>query len=91
MPSGYTLETLPVPDDPRVRLRRVEPRLAAALAYSGTWSEKRYREKEAVLLAALEAAGLAVVGPPVFARYDPPFMPWFLRRNEVLVDVLENP
>ncbi|HEX9230079.1 MAG TPA: heme-binding protein, partial [Arthrobacter sp.] len=31
------------------------------------------------------------VGPPRFARFDPPFKPWFLRRNEVLQDVQEPP
>ena len=28
--------------------------------------------------------GLKTEGEPIFARYNPPFMPWFLRRNEVL-------
>jgi len=87
MPSKYTLETLPVPKDPRIRLRQVKSRLLAARAYSGTWSEKRYRQNEAELLKALRAAGLTAVGKPIFARYNSPFTLWFLRRNEVLVEV----
>ena len=35
----------------------------------------------------IEERGLRPVGEPIFARYNPPFMPWFLRRNEVLVQV----
>jgi hypothetical protein len=42
------------------------------------------------LLAAVAAAGLVTVGQPRFARFDPPYTPWFLRRNEVLVDVAED-
>jgi hypothetical protein len=87
MPSKYTLETLPRPADPRVSLRRVEGRLMAARVYSGTWSPQRYKQNEAALLQAVKAAGLQSVGPPVFARYNSPFTLWFLRRNEVLVEI----
>ena len=87
MPSEYTLDDLPRPNDPRIRLRRVEARLMAARTYSGTWSQERYRDNETVLLRAVEAAGFNPVGAPVFARYDSPFTLWFLRRNEVLVPI----
>jgi hypothetical protein len=30
---------------------------------------------------------LTAAGEPVFARYDPPFKPWFLRRNEIHISV----
>lgn len=85
MPSGFTLETLPEPDDARVRLRAVEPRRFAVLRYSGTWSAANYQEHLAALEAAMAREGLEARGPPVWARYDPPFLPWFLRRNEILI------
>lgn len=87
MPSKYTLGTLPHPANPRVSLRQVEGGLMAARTYSGTWSQDRYRKNEAALLRAVEAAGLMPVGAPVFARYNSPFALWFLRRNEVLVQI----
>jgi hypothetical protein len=90
MPSKYTLDTLPEPQDPRIRLRQVKARLMAARSYSGTWSEKRYRRNEAALMQAVKAAGLTTVGEPIFARYNSPFALWFLRRNEVLVEVKEE-
>lgn len=90
MPSKYTLETLPMPADTRIKLRQVKSRLLAARTYSGTWSEKRYRENEAALLEAAKAAGLTTVGEPIFARYNSPFTLWFLRKNEVLVEVKEE-
>jgi hypothetical protein len=87
MPSKYTLETLPEPEDPRIKLRQVKAKLLAARTYSGTWSEQRYRDNEAALLEAVKAAGLTAVGEPIFARYNSPFTLWFLRRNEVLLEV----
>jgi hypothetical protein len=87
MPSRYTLETLPEPVDPRVRLRREPERLMAVRRYSGTWSEANYRDNEALLLRAIDEAGLTLVGSPIYARYNSPFSLWFLRRNEVLVEV----
>lgn len=91
MPAGYTRATLPQPTDPRVVIREVPARLVAARRYSGTWSESRYREQEAILVEAVAQAGLRSAGPPVFARYNSPFSLWFLRRNEVLIEVTNAP
>jgi effector-binding domain-containing protein len=82
MPSQYSMETLPEPLNRTVELKEVPGRLIAASRYSGTWSRERYEDKEARLLAVIQERGLKPVGQPVFARYNPPFTPWFLRRNE---------
>jgi hypothetical protein len=87
IPSEYTLATVPEPLDPAVRIREVPARRVAALRYSGSWSAERYEEKLAELRAAMEKAGLRAVAGPVWARYDPPFLPWFLRTNEILVEI----
>jgi hypothetical protein len=91
MPAGYTRATLPQPTDPRVMIREVPARLMAARRYSGTWSESRYREQESILIEAVAQARLRTAGPPVFARYNSPFALWFLRRNEVLIEVAKEP
>ena len=87
MPPDYTIETLPQPLDPRVTLTIVPGRLVAALKYSGTWSRNRYDEKQDSLEKMVRAHGLIPIGEPVFARYNPPWTLWFLRRNEVLIPV----
>ncbi len=87
MPAKYTMETLPEPLDDRVKLKREAGGLMATIRYSGTWGEARYEEQEATLRSLLAQRGLETVGEPVFARYNPPFLPWFLRRNEVLIPV----
>lgn len=87
MPSKYTKETLPIPNDKRVKIQTVDGGLIAALKYSGTWAHKRYLRKEAQLLKALKKEGYDKAGEPVFARYNSPFSLWFMRRNEVLIPV----
>jgi len=85
MPASYTLETLPVPDDPQITLRQVPARRMAAVRYSGFWSEKNYLQNMSDPEAWMRERGLAAAGDPVWARYNPPFTPWFLRRNEILI------
>ena len=87
MPSTYTLETLPEPLDSSVTLRETPGQLMAAIRYSGRWGKERYEERKTQLLEWIQNHGLKPTGEPVFARYNPPFMPWFLRRNEVLIPV----
>lgn len=87
MPSEYSREDLPEPADESIRIRQTAERLMAARRYSGTWSEERYRENEKILLDALSEAGFKAIGEPIFARYNAPFSLWFMRRNEVLVEV----
>jgi hypothetical protein len=87
MPAQYTMETLPEPLDPEVTLREEPGGLMAAIRYSGTWSKKRYMKREIRLREWIKAQGFTQIGEPIFARYNPPFMPWFLRRNEVLIPV----
>ena len=85
MPSSYTMETIPRPSDPAVQLRAVPSYRAAVIRYTGFWSEERYQEHLQELRAWIAAQGLEVAGDPVWARYDPPFKPWFMRRNEILI------
>lgn len=87
MPGGSTLETLPAPTDPGVSLRGVPERRMAAVRYSGTWSRERYERHLARLREWMRRNGLVAAGEPVWARYNPPFTLWFLRRNEILVPV----
>ncbi len=85
MPSSYTLETLPEPEDPAISLRQVPARQMAAVRYSGFWSEKGYLRNKLELESWINERGLSIAGDPVWARYNPPFTPWFMRRNEILI------
>jgi hypothetical protein len=87
MERKYTLESLPEPKDPRIEIRRQLPRVMAVRKYSGRWTEKNYERNESTLLAELAADGIELSGAPVLARYNSPFTPSFLRRNEVMVEI----
>lgn len=90
LPARMTEETAPVPSRPEVTLRTVPERLVAAARFSGRWTHASWQKHLADLLASVELDGLTVLGPARFARFDPPYTPWFLRHNEALVDVREG-
>ena len=87
MERKYTLDTLPQPRDPRIRLEEQAARVMAVRRYSGRWTEENYRKNEAKLMEALSADGRRPIGAPILARYNSPFTPWFMRRNEVMVEI----
>jgi effector-binding domain-containing protein len=87
MPSSYTMETLPIPNDPRITPKLVPARTVASVEYSGTWSQENYLENRESLLKWIKEHGLTISGEPVWARYNPPFTLWFLRRNEILIPI----
>ena len=88
LPVEYSWETAPQPTDPRVSLRLVPERTVAAVRFSGTWDEDRFASRENYLRTQLAKHGLQPVGDAVYARYNPPFTPWFMRRNEVMIPVV---
>ena len=83
LPRGVTLAAAPEPLDPRVTLREVEARRVAVIRYSGFWSAANYDQHLTLLQQALSTAGQTWVGEPIYARYNAPFVLWFLRRNEI--------
>lgn len=87
MPAEWTLETLPEPDDARVQLAVIPARTLAVLKYSGTWMQANYDENLQKLKSALAQNGLRWHGEPISAKYDPPWIPWFMRRNEIWLEL----
>lgn len=83
LPKGVTLETAPEPLDSRVKIREVPAQRVAAITFSGFWSQDNYQRHLGQLTSGLTAAGLRWKGEPVYSRYDAPWTPWFMRRNEV--------
>lgn len=87
MERAYDRESLPAPNSGRVEIREMPPRLMAALRFSGTWNETRLADLTTTFLETIDREGYTPVDDPVLARYNPPITPWFLRRNEILVEV----
>jgi hypothetical protein len=87
LPGSYALASAPRPTDDRIEISEVPARRVAVVRYSGTWGQARYDRQLAALRRFIGERGLKAIGEPVFSRYDPPFMPWFLRRNEIQIPV----
>jgi hypothetical protein len=87
MPSKFTLETLPEPQDKRITFKVIESRRTAAIRFSGRVHEKLANEKTEELRTCLSKNGLTPKSNFVVALYNPPFIPGIFRRNEVIVDI----
>lgn len=87
MPSAYSLDSLPVPNDQRVRLVTLPSTRLAVLRFSGLTRPNDVTRRTAELYAAIAAHRMHAIGPVSLARYDPPWTPWFMRRNEVMAPV----
>lgn len=87
MERKYDLESLPKPVDPRIRLIEKPARVMAVRRYSGSWNASNDLEQKTALLAALHANKVATLGEPIIARYDSPWTPGFMRRNEIMIEI----
>lgn len=87
MPSSYTIESLPTPDDTRVKLVEIPAQKVAALQFSWYRTTARIMSMQQALLASLARDGVGVVGTPSYAGYSAPWTPPWLLRNEVLVKI----
>ena len=87
MPEGLTLETTPEPLDDRVKIVEIPERDVATLRFSGRWSNSIFKKKSKEMLEDLKKAGIETTGQVFTMRYNGPFTPWFMRRNEVAVEI----
>lgn len=87
MPKEFTLDTLPEPLDSSVKLREIPGGRFAVIRYSGTWSESNYADHLTQLRQAVKAEDIPTRGEPIYSRYNAPFVPWFMRRNEIWLHV----
>jgi DNA gyrase inhibitor GyrI len=71
----------------QITLRQVPARRVAVVRYSGAWSEKKYLLHKEKLEKWIRDNRFNVTGEPIWARYNPPFTPWFMRRNEILIPI----
>ncbi len=89
LPGSHDIAQYPAPTDARVTLRQCPQEWAAAVRWSGRWSEANVAKRTEQLMAAVATAGWHDLGDPRWARYDPPWKPAFARRNEILVPIAE--
>lgn len=89
MPSEYTLASLPKPLNPQVKIREVPAEKRAVITFSGFYNEEKVQEKTQALREWMKVKNLRPASEPQFARYNPPWTLPFMRRNEVMIRVLD--
>ena len=87
MPSNYTMETLPKPNNPAVKLKEIGAKRYAVIRFSGLAGEESLRRRTEELNAFISAKNLTPLSAPTYAFYNPPWTLPFLRRNEVMVEI----
>ncbi len=87
MPSKYTLDTLPVPNSPKVKIVAVPEKKRAVLKFSWYATASRVEQKKQELLDYLKKDGVVIISGPEIARYNAPFSAPWMNRNEVLAEV----
>lgn len=87
MPAGMTLDDLPLPTNSKVTLRQMPEQLMAVARFTGRWTESAYQRQLAQLRQQLDQNGMTEISPPRYARFDPPWTPSFLRRNEIQIPI----
>jgi len=91
MPMKYGLEEVPEPLDPSIKIQKIPARKLAVIRFKGYAGEQSVREVKARLLLALEKNGTTPIGEPFLMRYNSPWTPGFMRRNEVGIEIAEIP
>ncbi len=87
MPGDYSLETLPKPNNQAVHLLAIPAKRVVVIRFSGFNTERNISTQREKLLQYIADHGLAVVGRPTAAFYNPPWTLPFLRRNEIMVEL----
>ena len=87
MPSKYSLNSLPKPNNPEIKIRQLENRRCAVLKFSGIVSEAKFNAKAEALINFIKSENLEIIGLPELARYNPPWTLPFLRRNEIIIEI----
>lgn len=87
MPSKYSMDSLPVPNNNRVRLKGILAKKFVVIEFSGTNSNENVTEHENQLMNYIEANQIKINGSPKYAFYNPPWSLPFLRRNEVMIEI----
>jgi hypothetical protein len=90
MPAEYTLDTLPIPQDNRIHFTPVPAHQMATIRFSGFFQQNNITKNKERLSLWLQEEGLETQGDYIIAGYDPPWVPWFLARNEILIRVMET-
>jgi hypothetical protein len=85
MPSRYTMQTLPKPNNPDITITELPVKTYGVIKFSGLAGTKKVAEKTETLRTWMQSQKLTITGTPELARYNPPWTLPFMRRNEIMI------
>jgi hypothetical protein len=91
LPKDVSIKDIPLPADAQVSTIQVDPHYAAAIKFRGLAGYEHFKSFGDKLLNSIKAGGLSPDGDPYYARFDPPWKPGILRRNEAIVSLKNYP
>ncbi|RIY01462.1 heme-binding protein [Aureimonas flava] len=87
MPKKYTKASLPTPNSNDVTIHEVPAKRMVAIRFSGNFTATTASKKLMTLYNYVSDENLKQKGDPIYAFYDAPWTPGFLKRNEILIEV----
>jgi len=87
MPSNYTKDNIPLPLNPKVKIKVQPQKQLAVTKFGGYASDKKVKKFGLQLLMKLKLNNIKTKGEPILMRYNSPFAPPFFRRNEIGVEI----
>lgn len=83
MPSSYDINTLPTPLSSDIKISKIESHKVLTISFSGLSTETKIKKKIEELTSWAKTNKIKILGQPTLSRYDPPWKPGFIRKNEI--------
>ena len=90
MPSEYNKKNIPIPLDPRVKIKVQKERALAIIKFGGNSTNSKIKKYKEKLLEELKKKNIKTKDEPLLFRYNSPFAPPFIRKNEVGIEILND-
>ena len=84
VPSKFDRNSIPAPSSSNVFIEEISSGIFIAIRFSGSWNDKNFDKNDLELRTYMKEHNIQVLGKRMILRYQPPFIPSFLRKNEIL-------
>ncbi len=87
LPEEYRSQKTPTPLNRKISIKKLNQKAFAVIQFSGFFTINNFQKHTDKLKKWIKSKGYQVLSEPIFAGYDPPFTLFFLKRNEVLIEI----
>jgi len=88
VPKKFDIKNAPQPDNVNIQLKNNSDLKVIAITFSGLFSDGNIQENETKLRNYIKEKGIKIEEPAIYAGYNAPWTPWFLKRNEVMFKLI---